>query len=334
MRRRRAFGARPDSGRSHARHWPRPQNNFPAPSNRLRLCRLRRRFVEEQIKLQVALIHPLFHIRGLRCTRDQGSRGAGTPVDRESRSTWRASRRPAASIFGPLRFLGRELPRVQRRRYARPCDPVSDTRQAQGTKVPQMMGHHVMGISLAATGDLVHGLTHFDRGVALYDPEQHRPLATRFGADVRVANVSFRSLAQWMLGYPEAALADNEHALRRRARDCPSSHVDVRTLLCVPGLYFVRKIRASNSVCLRSLSLWQNEQGALFWKSFGTSIQGWVFGLTGKATGRSPNASLPGSAALRSTGARATVPSLSSHWQRPMRKLPNSRTPGAALATR
>ena len=61
----------------------------------------------------------------------------------------------------------------------------------QGTKIPQMMGHHVMGISLAATGDLVHGLTHFDRGVALYDPEQHRLLATRFGADVRVSNVSF-----------------------------------------------------------------------------------------------------------------------------------------------
>jgi predicted ATPase len=66
--------------------------------------------------------------------------------------------------------------------------------------------------------DLVHGLTHFDRGVARYDPEQHRPLATRFGADIRVSNVSFRSWAQWMRGYPEAALADANQALQE-ARD-------------------------------------------------------------------------------------------------------------------
>jgi predicted ATPase len=89
---------------------------------------------KEQIRLQVALIHPPLPHQRVRCTRGQSSRGAGTPVDRKSRSTWRASRRPAASIFGPLRFLGRELPRVQRRRYARPCDPVSNTRRASGNK--------------------------------------------------------------------------------------------------------------------------------------------------------------------------------------------------------
>ena len=56
--------------------------------------------------------------------------------------------------------------------------------------------------------------THYDQAIALYDPAEHRPLATRFGQDARVAILSYRSLALWLLGYPEAALADVDHALK------------------------------------------------------------------------------------------------------------------------
>jgi hypothetical protein len=42
----------------------------------------------------------------------------------------------------------------------------------------------------------------------------HRPLATRFGLDSGVSILSFRSLAVWMLGYPEAGLSDADHALK------------------------------------------------------------------------------------------------------------------------
>ena len=37
---------------------------------------------------------------------------------------------------------------------------------------------------------LREGRAHFDRAIALYDPAEHRPLATRFGQDVRVAILS------------------------------------------------------------------------------------------------------------------------------------------------
>jgi hypothetical protein len=41
-----------------------------------------------------------------------------------------------------------------------------------------------------------------------------RPLATRFGQDIGAATLSWKSLAFWLLGYPQAALADSEHALK------------------------------------------------------------------------------------------------------------------------
>ena len=55
---------------------------------------------------------------------------------------------------------------------------------------------------------------HIDRAIALYDPAKHRQLATRFGQDVRVALLFYRSLALWPLGYPEGALADADRAIR------------------------------------------------------------------------------------------------------------------------
>ena len=53
-----------------------------------------------------------------------------------------------------------------------------------------MIGHRLMGMSLLYTGEIAQGRAHFDRAIALYDPAEHRPLATRFGQDVRVAILS------------------------------------------------------------------------------------------------------------------------------------------------
>jgi hypothetical protein len=50
--------------------------------------------------------------------------------------------------------------------------------------------------------------------MALYDPAAHRPLAARFGQDMRVTTLGHRSMALWLPGYPEAALADADHALK------------------------------------------------------------------------------------------------------------------------
>ena len=63
--------------------------------------------------------------------------------------------------------------------------------------------------------------------IALYDPAEHRPLATRFGQDVEVAILSYGRLALWLLGYPDAALADAEPCAQECARDRPRRHIDV-----------------------------------------------------------------------------------------------------------
>ena len=51
--------------------------------------------------------------------------------------------------------------------------------------------------ALALTGDPVDGKEHYDRALAIYDPAEHRPIATRSGRDVGVTLLSFRSACLW-----------------------------------------------------------------------------------------------------------------------------------------
>ena len=261
---------------------------------------------KEQIRLQVALIHPLSHIRGFAAPETKAAAEQARLLIEKAEALGEPLEDPLllfSVLFGfwvanYLAFNGDVMRDL--------ATQFLTLAKRQGTKIPRMMGHHVMGISLAATGDLVHGLTHFDRGVALYDPEQHRPLATRFGADVRVANVSFRSWAQWMRGYPEAALADNERALED-AREIAQAATLMVALFCASLVCTLCGKYAQATALSEELIAVAEQQGALFWKSFGTSIQGWVFGLTAMPLD-AIRMLTSGISALQSTGARATVP--------------------------
>ena len=61
--------------------------------------------------------------------------------------------------------------------------------EKQGTSVPLMIGHRLMGASLMLTGDIAEGRSHYDQALALYDPAEHRSLAMRFAQDIRVADL-------------------------------------------------------------------------------------------------------------------------------------------------
>ena len=121
------------------------------------------------------------------------------------------------------------------------------------------------------TGDIAEGRAHYDQAIALYDPAEHRPLATRFGQDVGVAILSFRSLALWLLGYPEAALADADDALKD-AREIGQA----ATLMYALFLASLRMPFCGNYATAKALSdelvALADEKGASFWKAHGNEL--------------------------------------------------------------
>ena len=186
--------------------------------------------------------------------------------------------------------------------------------EKQGATVPLMIGHRMMGMSLAFTGDIAEGRAHFDQALVLYEPAEHRPLATRFSQDVGVAILSNRSLALWLLGYPDAALADTDHALND-ARDCGHA-VTLMYALFHASFPNIRcgKYAAANLLVDELLAL-ADEKGSLSWKAYGMLVQGWLFARLSKASD-AVHMITSGITALRSTGATLWMPLWLSHLTR------------------
>jgi class 3 adenylate cyclase/predicted ATPase len=267
----------------------------------------------EQIKLQVALITPLMHVKGYAAPETKAAAERARLLIEEAEALGEPPEDPLLLFsvlfsFWTASFVAFDGDAL--RELARQFLALAETR---GAKVPIMIGHRIMG-SLLHTGDFAEGRAHLDRAIALYDPDEHRPLAIRFGQDVRVAALSYRSWALWILGYPDAALVDTSRALeeaREIGQVATLMYALVHALLihiqC--GNYAAANAEADELVALA------NEKGALFWKAHGMSMQGCILAVTSKAA-EAVQMITSGIAAWRSTGSTAWMPLYLSYMAR------------------
>ena len=167
----------------------------------------------EQIKLQVTLITPLMQVKGYAAPETKAAVERARLLIDQSEALGEPIEDPLllfSVLYGfwvanYVAFNGDVM-----RELASQFLALAEKQRATG---PLIVGHRLVGTSMACTGDIVQGRAHLDQAVALYNPAEHRPIAMRFGQDVRVAILSYRAMALWMVGYPKAALADTEQAL-------------------------------------------------------------------------------------------------------------------------
>ena len=176
----------------------------------------------------------------------------------------------------------------------------------EGAKVPLMMAHRLMATSLSHTGRLVDGRAHYDQAIALYNPAEHRALAMRFGQDAGVTNLSLRSMTLWVLGYPQAALADANIAVKQ-ARQIGQATTLMYALCCTSIALFQSGNYETTATQLKELMALAEEKNATFWKALGTVLQGSFLALSGKAL-EAVRIINHGAIALRSTGATLWSP--------------------------
>jgi predicted ATPase len=169
-----------------------------------------------------------------------------------------------------------------------------------------MMGHRLMGTTLLFMGDPAQARYHLDRALVLYDTVAHRTLAARFGQDVRVAALSYRSWSDWILGYPDAAVADAERALND-ARDIGQA-AELMHALALKGFssiwcgsYELAKQEG------RELAALAEEKGSAFFRTSGTIIAGLVMAHNGEMENAAQN--IKGTlSAMRSIGTTGFIP--------------------------
>jgi class 3 adenylate cyclase/predicted ATPase len=236
----------------------------------------------EEIKLQVALITPLLHVKGYAAPETVAAAERARLLIEKAEALGEAPESPL-SLFSALyalwvarlvEFNGELVRELAAEFLARA--------EKQAATGPLMVGYRLMGMSLLHTGDIGAGLAHLERAIALYDPAEHRPLATRFGQDVGVAILAWKSIALWLLGYPKDALANAEHALKI-AREIGHAATLMYALTFATwtdiqcGNWAAAEAQAERDVALA------DEKGIVLWKGFGMMHQAQLFGLASRA---------------------------------------------------
>jgi predicted ATPase/class 3 adenylate cyclase len=260
----------------------------------------------EEIKLQVALANALMHVEGYAAPETKAAVEQARVFIERGEALGESPNDPlllfsvlyGAWAVNALAFNGDTLRDLAAQFLA--------LAEKQAATAPLLMAHRIMGVSLLYAGDFAKARMHLEHAITLYDPAEHRPLATRFGQDAAVHALSYRSLALWSLGYPEAAKVDIDQAISD-AREIGQA-ATLMTALNNTGVTHIccRNYAAANAE-LGELVALADEKGALYWKVCGMASQGCLFAQTGK-TSDAVRMLTSGITAYRSTGATLWAP--------------------------
>jgi predicted ATPase len=256
----------------------------------------------EEIKLQVALITPLIHVRGYSAPETNAAAERARLLIEQAELVGEPPEDPLLLFSVLYGVWTSNLVAANGNALRDLSEQFLALAEKQGAVAPLLIAHRIMGISLAFAGKLAKSRAHFDHGIALYDPTEHRPLATRFSVDSAVSCFCYRSWALWLLGRPEAALADAHQAIgdSRQLGQAATLmyslwHTAITQMEC--GNY------ARAGAQLDEVAALAEEKAASFWIALAKMSQGWLLVLTGDALKAIPLIT-SGIAALRSAGGR------------------------------
>jgi predicted ATPase len=260
----------------------------------------------KQIELQVALITPLIHIRGYAAAESKAAAERARLLIEQANELGEAPEDPLLLFSVLYSFWAANFNAFNGNLVTDLAIQFLELAGQQKAMAPRMVGHRLVGTSLLMTGDITEGRVHLDRAIALYNPIEHRPLATRFGQDVGVTVRSFRSVALWLLGYPGAAIADANDALEhaRKTGDAASLMFALNWAL-VSNLH-CRDYATANALADELFAL-VGKKGSLIWKAGGKMTLGCLMAVTGKLSGAVEKIT-SGAVEWRSTGSTIVLP--------------------------
>ena len=265
----------------------------------------------EQIGLQAALITPLVHVKGYTVPETKAAIEQARLLIEQAEALGEPPEDPLllfSVLYGVfISSVGAFDGDVLRDVTAH----ILELAERQAASFPRVIGHNFVAFSSMLSGELADARAHFDQAIALYDPDVHRHLGTRFGEDQNVPSLTYRGWALWLLGYPEAALRDTDSALKN-AREIGQAATLMWALQwpAVPLILCGHYSRASAQ--LQELGALAEKRDAPFWTIFRTLTQGFLFAVAGRPS-NAVEMITSGIAALRATGYTHTIPWWLSH---------------------
>ncbi len=180
---------------------------------------------------------------------------------------------------------------------------------AQRVQAPGLLllAHRMLGQTLSFLGEFSTAQGHLEQGMTLYDPEQHRSLASLYGQDQGVICRSWAALALWCLGYPDQALQQS-HAALTLAQELAHPFSLVYALCFASKLSQLRQEAQAAQERATAAMVLCTEQGFVLYLARGTILRGWALAEQGQ--GEEGRAQMhQGLAAYQATGSEVFRPS-------------------------
>jgi len=166
--------------------------------------------------------------------------------------------------------------------------------------------HRALGTTLLFLGELTAARRALEQGMALYDPQQHRALALRYGADSGIVCCLFAGWVLWLLGYPDQARHTIDDALPQ-ARALAHIFTLAFALNHTALVRMFRREGPQAQERAEASIAFATEQRIPQWLAQGTVLRGWALAAQGRAA-EGCQQICQGMAAWRATGAELTRP--------------------------
>jgi predicted ATPase len=145
----------------------------------------------------------------------------------------------------------------------------------------QLVGHRLLGSGLVFTGNYPDALSHLDRAVELYRPEEHRELAFRFNADIGITAQCVRGWALWHCDYPDQARRAVDRGLRD-ARQSVHRHTLAYALIYKGLTATSARWATETEEAANELVSLTREHGFALFLGYGFLLQGGALTLSGQ----------------------------------------------------
>jgi len=121
---------------------------------------------------------------------------------------------------------------------------------------------------------------HLEQGPALYDPQEHRALAFRYGLDLGVWCLSYVAWPLGLLGYPDQALTRIHEALTL-AQELSHPISLAAALYYAALVHYLRREGPVAQECAEAAIALSNEQGFALSLALGTNVREWALSIQG-----------------------------------------------------
>ena len=260
----------------------------------------------EQIKHQIALTNALMHTKGYSAPETKASLDQARLLIEQAEDLGEPLEDPLMLFSALFAVWVNSAVAFDGRTALGHADHLLALAEELGKPAPLVIARRVLGQTLAFSGELVMARAHFDKGVALYNPAEHRQLAIRFGQDPIEVILSARAWALIALGFPDAAVADARQALKG-ARQINHAATLMHALFFSSFAHVCCKDYATASALIDELAVLTEKKDAVLWKAGAMLNRGYLYTSTGQAAD-AVRMTTSGLNAWRSTGATLWVP--------------------------